>query len=473
MDQPVTKPRAEGFEKLPGREIKDPVAPTRPRRRFSLVGTILTLLVIGGIAYAVKMILVPPPKTGPAPGGRYGNAPQSVGVATLARGDITIELQALGTVTPLANVTVKTQIDGPLQEVGFTEGQAVKKGDFLAQIDPRPYQALVDQYEGQLARDQGLLDQAKFDLIRYQTLLQQNSIARQTAEDQKFLVQQDEGTVRADQGLLEAQKVNLAYCHITAPVDGRVGLRQVDPGNYVQTSDTNGIVVLTQLQPISVIFSVPENVIPKVVDAMKASAALKTDAFDQANTEHLATGAISALDNVIDTTTGMLKARAIFDNPDNHLYPNQFVNVHLVVGTLHDVVVAPAAAIQRGTPGTFVYVVGADSTVSVRKVTVGPTRGTMVAVTDGVAPGERVVIDGSDRLRDGSRVVVPADTRSGAADQKPTDHQGGDHQGNGDRQAGEHRHRQGNGQHGRDGAQGGAPANPAGASPGGAASPSP
>ena len=391
--------------------------PARVRKRSSIFGSLLTVVIIGGLVYGAYHYLVPRGAT-PAPRlGRAAGAPQTVGTATIGKGDIEVDIEALGTVTPIANITVKTQISGQLLQVGFREGQLVKAGDFLAQIDDRPYQALEHQYEGQLVHDQGLLDQAKFDLIRYQTLLNQNSIARQTAEDQKFVVQQYEGTVKADQGLIEAQKVNIAFCHITAPVTGRVGLRQVDPGNYSQTSDTNGIVILTQLQPISVIFSLPENVIPQVIEAQRTEPELPSIAFDQADLHKLATGKLATLDNTIDTTTGMLKARATFDNPDYSLFPNQFVNVHLKVGVLHDVIVAPTSAVQRGSIGTFAYVVGSDNKVSVRKITLGPTQGTSVAITDGLAVGDRVVVDGSDRLRDGANVVVagapPPGTYSG------------------------------------------------------------
>ena len=387
-------------------EAPQTTPPTRTRKRSSIIGSILTILIIGGLVYGAYRYLVPAGERTAPRVGRGGGAPQTVGVATIGKGTIEVDIEALGTVTPIANVTVKTQINGQLLRVGFREGQLVQAGDFLAQIDDRPYQALERQYEGQLLHDQGLLDQAKFDLIRYQTLLNQNSIARQTAEDQKFVVQQYEGTVKADQGLIEAQKVNIAFCHITAPVTGRVGLRQVDPGNYSQTSDTNGIVILTQLQPISVIFSLPENVIPQVVEAQKINPELPSVAFDQADLRQLATGKLATLDNTIDTTTGMLKARATFDNPDYGLYPNQFVNVHLKVGELRDVIVAPTSAVQRGSVGTFAYVVGSDNKVSVRKITLGPTQGANVAITDGLAIGDRVVVDGSDRLRDGANVVV-------------------------------------------------------------------
>ena len=444
-ERQITPAPPAGRSEAPAHRSEAPSAPQRTRRRGSLLGTLLTVLVIAGAVYGAYRLLLPHGAHEAAKGGRAGAPPQTVGVATIGRGDVAIVIQALGTVTPLANVTVKTQINGQLIQVGFKEGQLVKAGDFLAQIDPRPYEALLHQYEGQLARDQGLLAEAIVDNQRYQTLLNQTSIARQTAEDQKYVVQQDQGTVQSDQGLIEAQKVNLAFCHVTAPVGGRVGLRQVDPGNYVQTSDANGLVIITQLQPISVIFSMPENVIAEVVEAQKSDEHLAAAAFDQADLGQVASGRLETLDNTIDTTTGQVKARAVFSNADLRLFPNQFVNIHLKVGELRDAVIAPAAAVQRGSIGTFAYVVGADSKVAVRKITLGPSQGNDVAVTAGLQPGERVVIDGSDRLREGSAVRVagaPAPAGAPGAGQPgggPTD------QGHGQGHRQEHDH-----EHGRD-----------------------
>jgi multidrug efflux system membrane fusion protein len=371
-------------------------------RLLGWLGALLLLLAAGALAWRM---LAP----APAPQGRAAPA-QPVGIALAAHGDVRIVVNALGTVTPLATVTVKTQIAGQLQQIGFTEGQIVHKGDFLAQIDPRPYQAALAQYEGQLARDQGLLKQAQVDLVRYQTLLRQDSIARQQADDQVFIVQQDEGTIRSDQAQIDTQKLDLTYCHIVAPVDGRVGLRQVDAGNYVQTSDTDGIVVITQLQPISVLFSIAEDNLPMVQKQVHAGAKLPVTAYDRANVTELATGELATLDNQIDTTTGTVKLRALFPNTDETLFPNQFVNARLLVDTLHDVVTVPTAAIQRGAPGTYTYLVGADATVTVRPVKMGVTDGDKVQIVSGLAVGDRVVIDGADRLREGAHVSAKDET---------------------------------------------------------------
>jgi multidrug efflux system membrane fusion protein len=335
---------------------------------------------------------------------------QSVGAATIAPGNIRVVVNALGTVTPLATVTVQTQISGQLISVGFTEGQLVNKGDFLAQIDARPYEIAKAQAEGQLAHDQGLLAQAQTDLKRYEGLVAQNSIARQQAEDQVFLVQQYEGTVKLDQAQVDAQALNIAYCHIVSPVTGRIGLRLVDPGNYVQTSSASSLAVVTQLQPITVIFTVPEDDLPDIMPQYNVGTALQVTAFDRANVRQLAIGKVSAVDSQIDTTTGTVKIRAQFDNTDGALFPSQFVNVQLLVGTLTNVVTVPTAAIQRGSPngqpGSYVYVVKSDNTVSVKPISIGPTDGSMTAVNTGLAAGDQVVIDGADRLREGLHVNV-------------------------------------------------------------------
>jgi multidrug efflux system membrane fusion protein len=291
-------------------------------------------------------------------------------------------------------------------QVAFQEGQMVNKGDFLAQIDPRPYQVALEQAQAQLAKDQALLKNAQLDLQRYNTLVAQNSIAKQTRDTQISLVAQNEATVKADQAQIDAQKLNLTYCRIVSPVTGRVGLRQVDPGNYVQTSDANGIVVVTQLQPISVIFTLPEDKLPEVMKRVRTGAVLAVTAYDRTGSTELAQGKLDTVDNQIDTTTGTLKLRAIFNNDQESLFPNQFVNVKLLVNTLHDADIVLNSAIQRGAPGTFVYVVKPDRTAAVQKVKLGPTDGQKIAILTGLQPGENVVIDGTDRLRDGAKVTV-------------------------------------------------------------------
>jgi multidrug efflux system membrane fusion protein len=342
-----------------------------------------------------------------------------VGVAPVEKGDMPVTLSQLGTVTPLATVTVKTQLSGYLVQVAFREGQMVNKGDFLAQIDPRPYQVALEQAQAQLGKDQALLKNAQVDLQRYNTLVAQNSIAKQTRDTQVSLVAQDEATVKADQAQIDAQKLNLTYCRIVSPVTGRVGLRQVDAGNYVQTSDPNGIVVVTQLQPISVIFTLSEDNLPEVMKRVRAGAVLPVTAYDRTGATELASGKLDTVDNQIDTTTGTVKSRAIFDNDQLVLFPNQFVNVKLLVNTLHDADIVPNSAIQRGAPGTFVYVVKPEKTVAVQKVKLGPSDGQRIAILSGLEPGESVVIDGTDRLHDGAKVTISSPQPAASAAEDP------------------------------------------------------
>jgi len=391
------------------RVIPDPFKPwvkAPPRSRLRIgVGLVVLLVIAFGIYETARWV-----RTATPPGGRFPQgAVQTVGASTAVLGDVRVILNELGTVTPLATVTVQTQINGQLTEVGFTEGQLVKKGDFLAQIDPRPYEYLKEQYEGQLARDQGLLAQAQMDRKRYETLAQQNSIARQQAEDQVFVVQQYAGAVKQDQGLVDAQALNISYCRIVSPITGRVGLRLVDPGNYVQTTSSTGMAVITQLQPISVVFSVPEDELPDIAPQFAAGTPLLVTAYDRSNLRQLAVGKVSAIDNQIDTTTGTVKVRAQFDNESDTLFPNQFVNVRLLVKTLQNVVTVPTSAIQRGAPGAYVYVINADNTVSVRQVLTGPVDGNVTAINSGLSAGDRIVTDGTDRLRDGLKVTIAGD----------------------------------------------------------------
>ena len=336
-----------------------------------------------------------------------GRMTTTVGIAVAKKGEIPIFLQGLGTVTPPATVTVKTQVSGQLMQIAFTEGQQVKKGDFLAQIDPRPFQAVLDQQQGQLEKDRALLENARVDLVRYQKLTAQDSVSHQTLDTQVALVHQYEGTVKADQGQVESAQVNLDYCHIVSPVDGVVGLRQVDEGNYVQTSDSSGLVVIAQIDPMTVIFTVTEDDISKVTARLKAGAVLPVTVYDRTNSTEITQGKLGSVDNQVDTTTGTVKLRAMFDNRERKLFPNQFVNAKILVDTLQDAIIVPTAAIQLGAPGSYVYVVNADSTVSIRVIKPGPIDGEQAAVLSGLELDETVVSDGVDRLYDGAKVQLP------------------------------------------------------------------
>jgi multidrug efflux system membrane fusion protein len=351
-----------------------------------------------------------------AGGGAGGmNQPQPVHVATVTQGEMPVVLNALGTVTPLANVTVRTQLSGTLQTVAFQEGQMVKKGDLLAQVDPRPYQINLANAEGTLAKDMALLQTARLDLKRYQTLLTQDSIASQQVDTQASLVKQYEGQVRADQANIDTFKLDLIYARITAPVSGRVGLRQVDAGNYVTPGDTNGVVVITQLQPISVIFTTSEDNLPAILKQLHAGTKMSVTAYDRSNTTSLEAGYLETLDNQIDTTTGTVKLRATFQNDEGLLFPNQFVNTRLLVNVVKNAVIVPTSSVLNGSMGAFVYVVKPDSTVTVRAVKVGPVDGERTSIASGLQVGERVVIDGSDRLKEGAKITIPADRPHGAS----------------------------------------------------------
>ena len=352
---------------------------------------------------------------GPA-GGRFaGGGPMPVVVASARTGDMPITLIGLGTVTPLATVTVQSQISGQIMKIAFKEGQAVKAGDPLIQIDPRPYQVTLEQAEGALARDRALLANARVDLERYQTLFEQDSIAEQQLATQKALVAQDEGNVKTDQGQIDGAKLNLTYCHIVSPINGRVGLQQVNVGNYVTPAEPNGLVVVTQLQPITVVFTLPEDDIPPLLKQMNAGVALPVIAWDRTNTRQLATGTLQSIDSQIDTTTGTIRLKASFPNTDQSLFPQQFVNVVLLLDTLHGATLIPQSGVQRGAPGTYVYLVNADQTVNVRKVTLGSGDATNISITQGLSPGETIVVDGADKLKDGAKVLVRQGGTGGGA----------------------------------------------------------
>ena len=400
----------------PGTPEPSPKQQTPPRRR-SLLGRIALVVALAAAAVFAwqKFEHTEPSSTGGTNPGRSGPPPQTVRVAPVTLGDMPITIDALGTVTPFETVTIRTQIAGVLQEVGFEEGQTVKKGDFVAQIDPRPYQAALAQAQGQLAKDQALLAQAQSDLGRYETLSKQDSISKQQVVDQEMLVKQDTAAIATDQAQVQTAKLNLDYTHIVSPVTGRVGLRAVDPGNYLQPSDANGIVVITQIDPISVIFPTPEDNLPRIAPRLNSGAKLKVTAFDRANVNELATGTLTTYDSQIDVTTGTIKMRATFDNPKGVLFPQQFVNVRLLVDTLTGVTLAPNAAVQIGPSGDFVYVLDANSTVSKRDVVTGPADGRQTTITKGLAAGDKVVIDGVDRLRDGSKVTVVDNATAEAA----------------------------------------------------------
>jgi len=394
MDQPI-----KNLQQAP------PIGPsqgTKPRssRRLVLIGLIIVLLVAGIVWWNRQA-------TGPQQGNAGRNAaPMSILAEAVSKGDVGVNINALGTVASLATVTVRTQISGYLMKIDFTEGSEVKKGDLIAEIDPRPYEATLAQAKGQLARDEAMLKGAQVDLTRYQGLAAQNAVPHQTLDTQIALVAQNQGTVEADKAAVKSAEVNLAYCRIVSPIDGRVGLRQVDQGNFVAPGDANGLVVITQLEPISVLFTVPEDNLQAIARRIQAGAVLPATALDRAGSTKIADGSVLTFDSQIDTTTGTIRLRASFPNKDRLLFPNQFVNIRLLLDTHKDVTTMSTAGIQRGAPGTFVYVVNADSTVSVRPVKLGVTDGDRVEVLSGLAPGERIVIDGADKLRDGAKVIV-------------------------------------------------------------------
>lgn len=349
------------------------------------------------------------PAATPAGGGRsarFGgvNGVLPVGVAVAKTSDIDVYLDGLGAVTPVATAVVHARVSGTLIAIHFTEGQMVKAGQLLAELDPRPYQVALMQAQGQLDRDTALLNGARVDLKRYQTLAAQNSIPTQTLDTQTALVKQYEGTVLADRGNLDSAKLQLSYSKITAPVSGRIGLRQVDLGNVVQPSDTAGIATITQLQPMTVVFSLPEDNIPAIMKKLRSGAKLTTEAWDRAQTQRLSTGTLLTMDNQVNASTGTVQLKAQFANADFQLFPQQFVNVHMLLDVLHDATAIPVAAVQRSATGQFVYVVKDDHTVTVRNVTTGPTQGDLVAIASGLKPGETVVIDGIDKLREGAKV---------------------------------------------------------------------
>ena len=385
-----------------------------PGRRRSRWWLLPLLLVLAGIGWVIWSAQHKSQDAADRKGG-FGGRASTVSVASAHAGDINVYLNALGTVTPLATVTVRPRVDGQLMSVQFAEGQTVAQGTTLAQIDPRPFEVQRQQAEGQLARDQALLQTAQLDLERYRTLYAQDSIAKQQLDTQASLVKQYEAATKTDQATIETAKLQLTYARVTAPVSGRIGLRKVDSGNFVSAGDTTGLAVITQMKPITVLFSLPEDNLPAVLAESKGKT-LAIDVYDRAQKVKLGSGKLSTIDNQIDTTTGAIKLRAIFVNDDESLFPNQFVNVRMLLKVQRGVTLIPSAALLQGSAGPYVYVVNPDSTVTVRRVKPGASEGENTAIDSGLAVGEQVVTDGVDKLREGASVVI-----AGKADAKPGD----------------------------------------------------
>ncbi len=394
-----------GRESTTGAPPGHPPQVSRRRRIAWLIGA---AVVIALIAYGVHHRIAG--SHGGA--GRFGGGmggPLPVSVAKVTTADVPVVIDALGTVTPLATVNVRPQVNGPIVQIAFKEGQMIQKGGLLAVIDPRPYQAALDQAVGQLGRDQAALIGARIDLVRYKQLLKQNSVAEQTYSDQVATVNQDVAAVAADKAAIEAARLNLEYCRITSPVTGLVGLRQVDIGNLVQANQSTQIVTVTEMQPMSVLFSVPANDLSQIFQRVHAGQKLVVQAWDSRGQRLIATGTLSSIDNQIDTSTGTLQLRALFDNSKSELFPNEFVNVKLVTDTLPNQIVVPGAAVQNGPSSNFVYIVNPDHTVTMRTVTTGPTDGANIAIMKGLTPGLTVVTDGADQLKDGATVLLPGE----------------------------------------------------------------
>ncbi len=408
-----------------------PEAPPPLRRKWRGV-LILALLATAGV---VAYYMVPAEYAIPwqtltnwlvPGGGKPLEAPQARPVPVVAvaarQGDMHLTLNGLGSVTALNTVTLRTRVDGELLNVAFTEGQVVQKGELLAEIDPRPYEVQKKQIQGQVLKDEAALRIAQLNLDRYVTLLPNRTVTQQQVDEQQAVVKQAEGTLEADQAQVKNIDLQLQYCRIVAPISGTIGLRLVDPGNMVKANDPNGMAVINQLQPITVVFTIPQDDIARVQKQVNAGVKLSVDAYDRDFKNKLAVGTLVAIDNQVDITTGTVKLKARFENQDNMLFPNQFVNVRLSVETLSDAVIVPSAAIQRGPTGTYVYLVGADSKVEVRDVTLGPTEGDESSISAGLAGNDLVVVDGVDKLRQGSQVSLRERAPPGGRGNRPAGH---------------------------------------------------
>lgn len=375
--------------------------PAKPRRYWIAAAIILALVVV-----FIFRVLTRNQSQQADEAVRANQQSIPVSVVVAKREDIPVYLNGLGTVQSFNTVTVTTRVDGQLTKIAFQEGQIVQQGNSFAQIDPRPFQVQLEQAEGQLAKDEAQLNNAKVDLARYQVLIQQDSIPKQQLDTQAALVAQLESTIKSDQAAIDSAKLQLTYCRITAPITGRAGLRSVDVGNIVHATDPNGLVVITQVQPISVLFALPEDSLPPLLKKLQAKEHIDVDAFDRSGSTRVASGSLNSIDNQIDSTTGTLRMKAVFENRDNALFPNQFVNIKLLLDVKRNSVIVPAAAIQSGPKGNFVFVVNSNNTVGIRQITSGVTTDTKVSIDRGLGGGEKVVIDGAEKLREGSKVRV-------------------------------------------------------------------